>query len=68
MNKLWKIIQYGYLVVAIIFLVEGILNWNIDRNKSYFMFLFAIFITLIFLFKRRFRKRIIDRNNQQNGN
>ncbi len=65
MNKIWKYTQYGYLVVGIIFLVEGILKWNSNREQAYFMFGFAIFITLIFLFKRNFRKKIEERNNQQ---
>jgi len=62
MNKLWSIIQYAYLVIAVIFLVEGVLKWNSSRQESYLMFGFAIFITLIFFFKRKFRKRIDERN------
>ncbi len=62
MNKLWSIIQYAYLVIAVIFLVEGILKWNNNREQSYLMFGFAIFITLIFFFKRKFRKKIEERN------
>lgn len=64
MNTLWKYLQYGYLVVALIFLVEGILKINSDWQQALLMFGFAIFITLIFLFKRRFRKKIINRNKQ----
>ena len=48
MNKVWKILQYAYLVIAIIFIVEAIMSWNSDRENSYIMFGFAIFITLIF--------------------
>ncbi|MEQ6123058.1 hypothetical protein AAON49_02510 [Pseudotenacibaculum sp. MALMAid0570] len=65
MNKLWSYIQYGYLVVGIIFLVEGILQWNDDKEKSLFMFGFSIFIILIFFFKRNFRKKIEKRNQQK---
>lgn len=65
MNSFWKYIQYGYLVVGIIFAVEGILVFSEDKERSIFMFCFAIFITLIFFFKRRFRKKIQERNNQQ---
>jgi len=64
MNKLWSILQYAYLVIAVIFLVEGILGWNSDKEKSLLMFGFAIFITIIFFFKRRFRRKIEERNNQ----
>ena len=65
MNKLWKFLQYGYLVVGVIFFIEAILTWNSDRNKAYLMFGFAIFITLIFFFKRNFRRKIEERNKQQ---
>jgi len=65
MNKLWKFLQYGYLVVAIIFFVEAVLRWNSDRDKAYIMLGFSIFITLVFLFKRHFRKKIERRNNQK---
>jgi len=64
MNKLWKFLQYGYLVVGAIFLVEGFLRWNEDREKALFMFGFSIFIILIFFFKRNFRKKIEKRNQQ----
>ena len=48
MNTLWKYLQYAYLIIAIIFLVEAILGWNDDREKSYLMLGFAVFITLVF--------------------
>ncbi len=65
MNKLWKFLQYGYLIIAVIFLVEAILKWNSDREKAYLMFGFSVFITLVFLFKRHFRKKVEKRNNQK---
>ncbi|WP_299673895.1 hypothetical protein [uncultured Tenacibaculum sp.] len=65
MNTIWKYTQYGYLVVGIIFLVEGILKWNSDKEQAFLMFGFAIFITIIFFFKRNFRKKVEQRNKQQ---
>ncbi len=64
MNTLWKYLQYGYLVVGIIFLVEAILAWNEDRQKAYLMIGFSVFITLVFFFKRRFRRKVESRNKQ----
>jgi len=64
MNILWKYLQYGYLVIGIIFLVEGVLEWNEDREKSYLMIGFAVFITLVFFFKRYFRRKVQSRNNE----
>jgi len=64
MNILWKYLQYGYLVIGVIFLVEGVLVWNEDREKSYLMIGFAVFITLVFFFKRYFRRKVQSRNNE----
>lgn len=64
MNTLWKYLQYGYLIIAFIFLIEAIFGWNEDREKSYLMIGFAVFITLVFFFKRYFRKKVQSRNNQ----
>jgi positive regulator of sigma E activity len=62
MNKFWKFLQYGYLIIAIIFLIEAILAWKDDLNKALFMLGFSIFILLIFFFKRKFRKKIEKKN------
>lgn len=64
MNKLWKFFQYGYLMVAFICLVEGIVRWNTERSRSYFFLGFVIIIVLVFFFKRHFRKKVEKRNNQ----
>ena len=61
MNKIWKFLQYGYFVVALIFLVEAIFEWKEDQNKALFMLGFSIFILLIFFLKRNFRKKIEKR-------
>ena len=65
MNKLWKFLQYAYLVIAVIFLVEGILKINSNLQEALIMFGFAIFITLIFFFKRNFRRKIEKRNRER---
>jgi c-di-AMP phosphodiesterase-like protein len=62
MNKFWKFLQYGYLIIAIIFLIEAIIAWKDDINKALFMLGFSIFIVLIFFFKRKFRKKIEKKN------
>ncbi len=64
MNTLWKYLQYAYLIIAIIFLVDAISKWNTEREKSYLMLGFAVFITLVFFFKRYFRKKVQSKNNQ----
>ena len=62
MNKFWKFLQYGYLIIAVIFLVEAALARKDEINKALFMLGFSIFILLIFFFKRKFRKKIEKKN------
>ncbi len=64
MNKIWKFLQYGYLIIAVIFFIEGIVRFNTEREKSYMWFGFSIFITFVFFFKRHFRKKVEKRNAQ----
>jgi positive regulator of sigma E activity len=63
MNTLWKFFQYGYLLVAIICLIEAFVIWSLNREKAYLFLGASIFITLVFFFKRYFRKKIEKRNN-----
>lgn len=62
MNKTWKIFEYGYLLVAIVFVVETFLHWNVDRQKAYLMLVFAVVAIGMYFFKRRFRTKIQNRN------
>ena len=65
MQSIWKFLQYGYLVVGIIFLVEGIIALSTDVAGAMIRFGLSAFIVVIFLFKRRFRRKIEARNKQQ---
>ncbi|AUC16055.1 hypothetical protein BTO06_13205 [Tenacibaculum sp. SZ-18] len=64
MNKIWKYTQYGYIAVAVVLLIDAVTRWSSDRNQAYLSIAFAVFMLLIFLFKRNFRKKIERRNNQ----
>ena len=65
MNKIWKFFQYGYLLIGIICLIEGIVRLNEQRERAYLFIGFSIFITLVFFLKRSFRKKVLERNNQK---
>lgn len=65
MNKIWKLFQYGYLIIAIICLVEGIVQFNENRNRAILLLIFSVFIAVVFFFKRHFRKKVELRNNQK---
>jgi len=64
MSKLWKIFEYAYLIVAVIFIVETVLKWNTDREKAYMSLLFAAIAVFMYFFRKRFRSRIEKRNKQ----
>tara|TARA_B100000795_G_C22723496_1_gene408461 strand:- start:521 stop:715 length:195 start_codon:yes stop_codon:yes gene_type:complete len=62
MNNIWKFLQYGYLIIAVIFLFEAVVQWKDDQNNAFLMLGFSIFILLIFFLKRNFRKKIEKKN------
>ena len=62
MQKISKIFEYGYLVIAIVFIVETFLNWNTNRNKAYLLLLFAVLAVFMYFFRKRFRNKINRRN------
>ncbi|MBP8792499.1 MAG: hypothetical protein KBE41_00185 [Lutibacter sp.] len=64
MNKLWKIFEYGYLVIAVVFFVETVLKWNVDRERAYLLLLFGVVSVFMYFFKKRFRTKIENRNNK----
>ncbi len=64
MTNIWKFLQYGYLIISAIFLIEAIIEWKDNQRKAILMLCFSIFILLIFFFKRKFRKKIEKRNKK----
>lgn len=62
MQKIWKIFEYGYLIIAIVFVVETIINWNTNREKAYLLLLFSVLAVFMYFFKKRFRNRVENRN------
>ena len=65
MNKIWKFLQYGYLIIAIICFVEGVIKLtNKDWVNGAILLGVAILVIILFLVKRRFRKRVEARQNK----
>jgi hypothetical protein len=58
MRNISKIFEFGYLIVAIIFLVEAFSNWVEDRNRAYMMLLFSVLAVFMYFFRKRFRKKM----------
>ena len=67
MVKFWKFFEYAYFVIAIIFIVEGVINWSTDRNRAYLFLGFAALAVFMYFFRKRFRKRIEQRNKQKDA-
>jgi uncharacterized membrane protein len=64
MQKVSKIFQYAYLVIAVVFVYEAIISWNTDRNRSYFTLFFAVLAVFIYFFRKRYYKKFEDRRKQ----
>nr|WP_291974056.1 hypothetical protein [Lutibacter sp.] len=62
MNKIWKLFEYGYLLIAIFFAVETFLN--LGKDKVYFFAIFSVLALGMFFFRRSFRKKFEKRNKQ----
>jgi len=58
MKKISKIFEVGYLIIAIVFLVETFLNWNEDRSRAYLLLLFSVLAGFMYFFRKRFRKKM----------
>jgi len=65
MSKYFKYFEYAYLIIAAFFLFESFRIWNTERSRDY-LFIFFVFISIfMFFFKRRFRRKIEERNKQE---
>ena len=58
MKKIYKFIEYGYLLIAIILFVETIIHWSSNRQKAYIFLVFSILAILMFFFKKHMRNKI----------
>jgi FtsH-binding integral membrane protein len=57
-NKIYRLFEYAYLVMAVFSAYIVIDNWEDNRGRSYLFGLFGIVAVLMFFFKRKFRKTI----------
>ena len=64
MQKLWKFFEYGYLIIAVVFIVETVIHWYVDRERAYLFLLFSGIAIFVYFFRRRFRKRIENRRKK----
>ncbi len=64
MMKFFKYFEYAYLVIAAFFLFETVRIWNTERGRAYLFLIFVVVAIFMFFFKRRFRRKIEERNKR----
>ncbi len=57
MIKLFKIIEYGFLIIALFLLEETIRTWG-DTSKTFLYVVFIILAVFMYFFNRWYRKRL----------
>lgn len=64
MNKVYKIVEYLYLVMAVFFVFETINNWNENPGRAYLFLSFVVISIFMFFFRRNFRKKMEERSKK----
>lgn len=62
--KLLEFFQYIYLFFAVFFIYQAITTWG-EGNQPYISLALAALSIFMFFFRRKFRKKFDDRNNNQ---
>lgn len=62
--KFFKFVEYAYILVAAFFVEEAIRTWSVDSSRAYLYLFFAGIAVFMFFFKRNFRKRMEQRNQE----
>lgn len=64
MNKVYKVVEYLYLVMAVFFVFETINNWNENPGRAYLFLSFVVISIFMFFFRRNFRKKMEERSKK----
>ncbi|MFD1614678.1 hypothetical protein [Gelatiniphilus marinus] len=63
--KYSKIFQYAYLVFAVLFIYDGISKWNNGTQEAYVSLALGVLAGFVFFFRRKFAKKLENRNNSK---
>jgi len=63
-NKIYRLFEYAYLIMAAFSIYLVYINWEEDRNRAYLFAFFTVVAIFMFFFKRNFRKKMEERNKQ----
>jgi len=55
MDKMGKIFEIGYLIIAVVFAVEAFFAWKDGGEKLYFYLIFVVLAVFMFFFRRKTR-------------
>jgi ABC-type uncharacterized transport system permease subunit len=61
-NKISRLIEYAYVIIAIFFAYEAVINWSTNPNKAYLFIFFVVIAIFMVFFRRNFRKKMEERN------
>lgn len=64
-NKIYRLFEYAYIVMAIFSAYLVFENWTENRNRAYLFAFFTVLAIFMFFFKRKFRKKIEERNDNR---
>jgi len=64
-NKIYRLFEYVYILMAVFSIYLVVTNWENDRNRAYLFVFFAVVAIFMFFFKRKFRKKIEERKNDR---
>jgi hypothetical protein len=57
MHTFSKYFEFAYLIIGIIFIVEGVMKLSEEKEKAYLSLGFGVLAIFMFFFKRRFRQK-----------
>lgn len=67
MKKYFKYIYYAFFVLAFLFVIEAIRNFDADRETAYMQIAFAFILIVYGLFRLRYMKKF-NEYHEQNQN
>jgi hypothetical protein len=65
MAKYFKIFEIGYLILAIILIVESVLMWNSEPNKAYIFLALSVLAIFMYFFRKKYRKRFEEHERKE---
>jgi FtsH-binding integral membrane protein len=64
-NKIYQLFEYAYIVMFFFAIYMVVTNWDTNRDQAYLFAFFGVVAVFMFFFKRRFRKKLEERNRDQ---